>query len=243
MQPPSRGVEFVAGVRDQSPLLLGVAPFGFAFGAYAAESGISSAAAMAMSSIIFGGASQFVAARMIAASAPGVVIALAVWLVNLRHLLYSAAIAPRLDHLPVRWRAALAYLLTDEAYLIGARRFEAAGAAPFRHWYVLGTGLALWGCWQVTTAAGVAAGTAVPESWELEFSLPLTFIALVVPALRGRATMLAAAVAAGVAVAGYSWPYSTGLFAAALAGMAAGIAVSRRPGEDGAEPGSTQEVA
>jgi 4-azaleucine resistance transporter AzlC len=227
MPSPSRGAEFVAGARDQLPLLLGVAPFGMAFGAYAVERGISSPEAMAMSTVIFGGASQFVAVRLIASAEAGLIVVLAVWLVNLRHMLYSAAMAPRLERLPIRWRALLAYLLTDEAYVVGARRYDAGDAAPFRHWYVFGTGLALWACWQITTAIGVAAGTAVPESWELEFALPLTFIAIVVPALRDRDALIASVVAATVSVAAYTWPYSTGLFAAALAGMAAGMILSR----------------
>jgi 4-azaleucine resistance transporter AzlC len=229
MAPPSRLAEFVAGARDELPLLLGVAPFGLSFGAYAIEADISSPEAMAMSSIIFGGASQFVAVRLIAAGEVAAVVVFAVWLVNLRHVLYSAALAPVLEHLPVRWRALLAYLLTDEAYVVSASRYEREDDAPFRHWYVLGTGVALWVCWQLTTAIGVAAGNAVPSSWELEFALPLTFIAIVVPALRGRAPIAAAAVAAAVAVAGYTWPYSTGLFVAALAGIVAGILADRWP--------------
>lgn len=231
MPPPSRAREFITGIRDELPLLLGVAPFGLAFGAYAVERGISSPEAVAMSTIIFGGVSQFVAVRLIASAEVGIVVVLAVWLVNLRHMLYSAAIGPHLDHLPVRWRGPLAYLLTDEAYVIGARRYDHDDGAPFRHWYVLGAGVALWLCWQITTAIGIGAGSTVPESWDLEFSLPLTFIAIVVPALQNRAAIAAAGVAAAIAVAGYAWPYSTGLFVAALAGMAAGIAFDRREPE------------
>jgi 4-azaleucine resistance transporter AzlC len=228
MPAPSRRSELLAGARDQLPLLLGVAPFGLSFGAYAVERDISSPEAIAMSSVIFGGASQFVAARLIAASEPGIVVVLAVWLVNLRHVLYSAAIAPKLADISTGWRALIAYLLTDEAYVVGARRLDGEPRAPYRHWYVLGTGLALWICWQITTLIGVGAGRAIPEEWELEFALPLTFIAIAVPALRDRATIAAAGVAAAVAVAGNAWPYSTGLFCAALAGMAVGVTLDRR---------------
>jgi branched chain amino acid efflux pump len=221
--------EFLAGVRAELPLLLGVAPFGMAYGAYAIERGLASPLAMAMSSVIFGGASQLVAARLIAASEPGVIVVLAVWLVNLRHMLYSASLAPHLDHLPLRWRASIAYLLTDEAYAVGITRYR-GGGAPNGHWFVLGTGVALWICWQVTSALGVAAGTAVPASWELEFALPLTFIAIAVPAMRDRPSLGAALVASGVAVIGFDWPYSTGLFSAAIAGIAAGLLLQRTLG-------------
>jgi 4-azaleucine resistance transporter AzlC len=201
-----------------------------AYGAYAIEQGLSSPVAMAMSSVVFGGASQLVAARLIEAGEPGIIIVLAVWLVNLRHMLYSASLAPFAARLPLRWRAGIAYLLTDEAYAVGISRYGQGRDGPSAHWFVLGAGVALWVCWQVTSAIGVAAGAAVPESWELEFALPLTFIALIMPSLRDRPAIATALIAAGLAVAGYDWPYSSGLFAAAIAGIAAGVFIERLGG-------------
>jgi len=223
----SRRSEFAAGVRAQAPLLLGVAPFGTAYGAYAVQAGIGSGLAQAMSAIVFAGASQFVGVRLISQGVPAAVIVLTVLLVNLRHVLYSASLAPHVEHLGRRWRWLLAYLLTDEAYATAAARYGRGDAAPHGHWFFFGTGLTLWAAWQASTAAGVFVGTAVPESWSLDFALPLTFIALVVPMLSGRPAVLAAGVAGVVAAAGFRWPYGVGLIAAALAGMAAGMALDR----------------
>jgi branched chain amino acid efflux pump len=223
----TRGSEFAAGVRAQLPLLLGVAPFGMAYGAYAVKSGLSPALAESMSAIVFGGASQFVAVRLIADSVPGAIIVLTVALVNLRHLLYSAALAPHVEHLERRWRWLLAYLLTDEAYAVAVTRYRRPDASPYRHWFFFGAALALWTIWQVTTGVGVAVGTAVPDSWALDFALPLTLIALIVPALTDRPALAAAAVAAVVAVVGFRWPYGTGLIAAATAGIVAGATLER----------------
>ena len=230
MPSPSRRSEFLAGVRAQAPLLLGVTPFGMAYGAYAVKSGLSSGLAQAMSAIIFGGASQLVASRLIAQSVPGAVIVLTVLLVNLRHMLYSAALAPHVEHLERRWRWLLAYLLTDEAYATAITRYRRGDAAAYGHWFFLGTGLALWTAWQISTAIGVFVGAAVPDSWSLDFALPLTFIALLVPALTGRPAIVAAAVAGCVAVLGYHWPYGTGLLSAAVAGMLAGMVADRALG-------------
>jgi 4-azaleucine resistance transporter AzlC len=227
--------EFVAGVRAQLPLLLGVAPFGMAYGAYAVETGLAAGLAQAMSVIVFGGASQFVAVQLIGSGVPAAIVVLAASLVNLRHMLYSASLAPYLDHLAARWRWLLAYLLTDEAYAMAIRRYREAGDGPHPHWFFLGTGLALWATWQVTTAAGVLVGTAVPESWSLDFALPLTFLALLLPALKGRPAIVAAAVAGTIAVGGHRWPYATGLIAAAVAGIAAAVIVARAAGEDASE--------
>jgi 4-azaleucine resistance transporter AzlC len=224
---PSRRSEFIAGVRDQVPLLLGVTPFGLAYGAYAVETGLDVVLAMSMSCIVFGGASQFVATDLIAQGTPGIVIVLTVALVNLRHMLYSAALAPYVEHLAVRWRSLLAYLLTDEAYAVANQHYEREGVTPSAHWYFLGTGIALWVCWQVSTAIGLAVGTAVPESWQLDFALPLTFLAIVVPQVNDRAVLCGVVVAAALAIVGHEWSYGTGLLLASVAGIVVGFTIER----------------
>ena len=156
-------------MRGQLPLLLGVAPFGMAFGAYAIETGLSGGMTQAMSSMIFGGASQFVAVQLIASGVPGAMIVLAVLVVNARHMLYSASLAPHVAHLDARWRWLLAYLLTDEAYAVGMQRYGRDDESPRKHWFFFGAGFALWSTWQVTTAAGIVLGAALPDSWSLDF--------------------------------------------------------------------------
>ncbi|MEN9936367.1 MAG: hypothetical protein RLZZ387_2946 [Chloroflexota bacterium] len=219
--------EFFAGARDQLPILLGVAPFGAIYGVLALSAGLSPAAAQAMSAIVFAGSSQFVGAGLFAAATPWPVIVLTTLVINLRHALYSASLAPHLAHLPARWKLPLAYLLTDEAYAVTIRRYREPGGPGERHWYLLGTALALWLTWQLSTAVGVFLGAQVPAGWGLDFALPLTFIALLVPTLKDRPTLLAALVAAAVALLGAGLPYKLGLMAAACAGIAAGVAASR----------------
>ena len=219
--------EFLAGARAQIPLLVGVAPFGMAYGAYAVKAGLSYGLAQAMSAIIFGGASQFVAVRLISESVPDAIVVLTVLLVNARHMLYSASLAPYVAHLNKRWRWLLAYLLTDEAYATTVVHYRTLDqpSREHAHWYFLGTALALWTTWQITTAIGVFVGTAVPDSWSLDFALPLTFLAILVPALKDRPALAAALVAGVVAVVGFRWPYGTGLLTAMIVGMTAGIVV------------------
>ena len=232
MQHPSRTSEFFAGIRGQLPLLLGVAPFGTAYGAYAIETGLSGGLTQAMSSIVFGGASQFVAVQLIASGVPGGMIVLAVLLVNLRHMLYSASVAPHVDHLASRWRWLLAYLLTDEAYAVGMQRYSRDDESPSKHWFFFGAGFALWTTWQATTVIGIVLGAAVPESWSLDFALPLTFIALLTPVLTTRPAFAAAGVAGVIAVAGFGWPYGTELIIAIAGGLVAGVFVARLLGKE-----------
>ncbi len=224
MSTPRR--EFLAGCRAEAPILLGVAPFGMIYGVLALSAGLDALPAQAMSSVIFAGSAQLVATQLIRVAAPPAVLVLTVFVVNLRHALYSASLAPHLKHLGPGWKALLSYLLTDEAFAVIAARLARDGdgpASPHRHWYFLGAGFTLWACWQVSTAAGVFLGAQVPARWSLDFTLALTFIALVFPALKDRAALAAALAAGALALLATGLPYKLGLVVAALVGIVAGL--------------------
>jgi 4-azaleucine resistance transporter AzlC len=221
----SARTEFLSGIKDIAPILLGAFPFGMIYGALAIEAGLSPLMAQAMSSIVFAGSAQVIMTELIDNSAPLLIIFVTACLVNLRHVLYSASLAPYIQALPRRWKGAFAYLLTDEAYAVGITGYQAATEPRQKHWYMLGAALALWSTWQISTAVGVFLGGQIPPSWSLDFALPLTFIVLVVPALTDRAS-IAAALAAGIAaLAAGSLPLNLGLLVAATAGMLAGLGV------------------
>ena len=220
--------EFWNGARDELPILLGVIPFGLIFGALAINAHLSIVAAQAMSSIIFAGSAQFIAAQMIGAGASAVVIVVVVFVVNLRHALYSASLAPHIKHLDTVWKMLLAYLLTDEAYVVTITHYNQDSDPTYKHWYFFGAGLTLWSCWQTSTALGIFIGARLPQNWPLSFALPLTFIALVVPALKDRASVAAAVVAALVGLLAINFPYKTGLLLAALVGILTGLWIEGR---------------
>ena len=219
---------FLDGVRAEFPLLVGVFPFGMIYGALALNAGLSKLASQFMSSIVFAGSSQFVTTQLVHNSAPGFVIILTIAVVNLRHMLYSASLAPYLKDLSLKWKIILSYFLTDEAYAPSILNYEKEGITPTGHWFLLGAGFSLWFIWQTSTALGIFLGTAIPESWSLDFALPLTFIAMVVPALKNR-PMIAASISAGVvALMAYSLPFKLGLILAALTGIAVGAIMEGR---------------
>jgi 4-azaleucine resistance transporter AzlC len=225
----SPSTEFALGVRDVAPILLGVIPFGMIYGVLALAAGLPAGIAQAMSAVVFAGSAQFLAVKLIGSGAPAVVVILTAFVVNLRHALYSASVAPRLTRLSPLWKGLLAYLLTDEAYAVSITHYNAPiepgllKESPHQHWYFLGAGLALWGSWQLSTAVGIFLGAQVPASWSLDFTLALTFIALVVPNILDRPSAVAALAAGVTAMLGYTFPYKLGLVAAALVGIAAGI--------------------
>jgi 4-azaleucine resistance transporter AzlC len=222
--PPGR--EFLGGVRDQLPLLLGVVPFGLIFGALAVSAGVPTLAAQAFSLVIFAGSAQFIAATMVGGGAPPGVIVVTILIVNLRHALYSASLAPHLARLPRRWKLALSWLLTDEAFAIASARYG-RGSLAHAHWYLLGTGMTLWASWQVSTTLGIALGARLPENLPLDFALPLTFLALLRPTLVDPPSWAAAAAGGLLAVGLAGLPFKLGLVAASLMAIGIGLAVQR----------------
>jgi 4-azaleucine resistance transporter AzlC len=213
---------FWAGVRAEIPLLIGVFPFGMIYGALALDAGLSKLASQMMSSMVFAGSAQFITTQLVRDSAPGIVIVLTIAVVNLRHILYSASLAPYLASLSTRWKILLSYLLTDEAYAPTILQYEKDGVQPTVHWFLLGAGLALWFTWQVSTALGIFLGAAIPDSWSLDFALPLTFIAMMIPMLKNRPAVAASLSAGLVALTASSLPYGLGLILAALVGIVVG---------------------
>jgi 4-azaleucine resistance transporter AzlC len=216
------------GIEAEFPLLVGVFPFGMIYGAAALRAGLMPALALSMSSIVFAGSAQFLTAELIQDAAPALVIVLTIGIVNLRHVLYSASVAPYMRHLSMRWKSLLAYLLTDEAYAAVIVHYEKAGITPTGHWFFLGAGASLWLTWQVSTALGIMLDAIIPESWPLGFALPLTFIAMLVPMLRDKAIVTAALSAGAVALLAAGLPYQLGLVLAALVGIGVGVLMERK---------------
>jgi 4-azaleucine resistance transporter AzlC len=226
--PPTPRREFLAGARDQLPLLLGVVPFGLIFGALAVAAGIPALEAQAFSFFIFAGSAQFVAIGLVAGQTPALLIVATILVVNLRHMLYSAALGPHVQRLPLRWKVPLAWLLTDEAFATASLRYRREERQN-AHWYFFGTGLTLWAAWQLSTLAGIALGARVPGSWSLDFALPLTFLAILVPQVRDRPSLAAALVAGVLGVVLGGMPLKLGLMVSIVLGVAVGALLELRP--------------
>ncbi len=224
------------GIKAEIPIVIGVVPFGMIYGVLGLAAGLTPLQAQAMSSIVFAGSAQFLASQLISAGSPLPVLWLTTAIVNLRHALYSTALGPDLQHLTRRWRWLLAYLLTDEAYAATAVHYgNKQIPLAHKHYFFLGAGLTLWGSWQLSTAVGILLGTQIPPNWGLDFTLALTFIAIVVPTLKDRPNAMAALSAGVVAVLTFSWPYKLGLMTAALIGIGVGIWLENRQSKACAE--------
>jgi len=204
-------------------MLIGIVPFGIVCGIGAIAAGASPIAALAMSMIMFSGAAQIIAVQLLAAGAPFAVILLSCLVVSLRLVMYSAAMAPYLRPLDHRWRGLLSFLLTDQAFAGTLQRFRNSDDVRANASYFLGSGALLWVTWQIATLAGIVAGQVIPASWQLDFVVPLCFLAVLVPLLRNRVSILVFAVATVAVIALDSIPLRLSLICAGSLAIAAGV--------------------
>jgi predicted branched-subunit amino acid permease len=220
---PNARSEFLAGCRDIAPVLVGTVPFGFVAGVAAVGAGMTPLQGIALSFFAFSGIAQLVVAQLVAAQSPVLLTLAAALVVSLRFLMYSAALSPHVAHLPRPWRVLIAYLMTDQMFAMGTQRDVISGEPHHRHYRLLGIGITLYAVWQASVIAGAVAGAQVPAAWSLDFVVTLTFLVLLVPALRTRADLAAAVVAGAVALLAAGLPYRLSLVVASLVGIGAGF--------------------
>lgn len=221
----TRRQEFLSGVRDTFPLLLGAAPFGLIYGALAVASGLSSGATMAMSALVYAGSAQFVAVGLVAARTPTLIIILTTFVVNLRHMLYSATLLSYLKPLPPRWRIPLAFWLTDETFAVTVHRYYKDDPSALKHWYQLGSSIAMYVNWQLWCFLGLVLGDTIPDAsgWGLDVAMPIAFIGMLIPFVRNRAVAISVLAAGASSVLTVGVPYKLGIMASTVIGVLAGL--------------------
>ena len=170
----------VRGSIDVLPLLIPVVPFGIIFGAIGIELGFGPYVTYATSIIIFSGASQIVFFQLLSAGASSIVAITSSSVISTRHLLYGAVVNQYLSNLSIYWKIGLSYILTDQAFAVSNEYFKKNKRDKFKHYYLLGAGITLWVTWQLTTIVGILLGSIVPEELGLTFTIPLTFLALLI---------------------------------------------------------------
>jgi 4-azaleucine resistance transporter AzlC len=216
---------------DSLGIMVSASGFGLVYGLSARAAGFSPVEAGAMSLLVFAGASQFVAVGYVVGGLSWLGIVLLTAFLNARHMLYSAALAPYLTGTPRLQRAAMAHVLTDEAFALAIAHFRRIGRADVRG-YWLGAILSTFIPWNVATLVGVTIGGSIPDParFGLDVIFPAAMGGLAVGLITGRRELVAAVVGAVVGVAvGLAWDPAAGIIAGGLIGPVVGMAV--RPGE------------
>lgn len=232
----------VAGVKTLLPLTPGVVPFGLVTGVMAIEMGMTPTTVMGMTLLFYSGTAQIAALQLISNNVFALTIILTALVINLRFLMYSASLAPYLHHLPRRWTWPLSYMLADQSYAVSVLKLSSGELGRHAHYYYAGATVTMWATWQLSVLAGIYLSAGIPPEWSLEFTVPLSFLALLIPSIRNSPALVAALVGGVVGVLAIDMPFNLGLVTASLCGILAGLATERwrpvRPaaGTDAKEP-------
>jgi len=229
MTHPTRRQEFLAGMKDTIPMIIGAIPFGIIFGALAVtgDNPLTPTAAMGMSLFVFAGSAQFIGMGLYSQGIGLLLIVFTTFIVNLRHALYAASLAPYMRHVGHNWLLPLGFWLTDETYAVVINRFQEHPDNRYRHWYYFGSAIWMYVNWQLCTVIGIVAGQNLGDAtqWGLDFAMVVTFIGIVVPLIVNRPMLVCAVVAAVVSLLTYPLPNRLGYMAGGLAGIIAGYIV------------------
>lgn len=224
MTTSSRNSAYRQGIFDASPFILVIIPFASLFGVLATEAGLNVFETMAFSIVVIAGAAQFTALQLLQENVPTAIVLISALAVNLRMAMYSASLTPYIGAAPLWQRALCAYLTVDQSYVVGVAKFEAEPdmTVSERVSYFFGAVTPIVPLWYLFTLLGALLGTRIPDSWALDFAIPIAFLAMIAPMFRTVPHIVAALVAVVVALLAASIPYSLGLIIAGLAGMIAG---------------------
>jgi 4-azaleucine resistance transporter AzlC len=224
---PSRAA-FFSGMRDQIPIIFGMLPFGMIAGAAPVASGMDPWLAMAMNVIIYAGAAQLAAISLMAQHVPMPIVVTTALVVNLRFVMYSAALAPYFAKFSTPRKWLFSYLIVDHGFALLTAKYKPDDPPELIEAYYGGITLTMWTTWQMAVGLGILLGTRVPPGWSLDFTIPLVFLALVLPSLTSRAHWCAAGAASVMAIFTQSMPLKLGLISAAAVGIIVGTLLDTR---------------
>jgi predicted branched-subunit amino acid permease len=224
MTATTRKTAYRQGIVDAAPFILVIIPFASLFGVLATEAGLNVVETMAFSVVVIAGAAQFTALQLMQENVPTAIVLISALAVNLRMAMYSAALTPYIGAAPLWQRALCAYVTVDQSYVVGVSKFERDPemSVAARVAYFLGAVTPIVPLWYGFTLVGALLGTQIPDSWALDFAIPITFLAMIAPMFRTMAHVVAALVAVVAALLTAGVPYSLGLVISGVIGMIAG---------------------
>lgn len=229
--------DFLRGLQRSVPIIISAMPFALLFGALAIDNGLSVGQAVLMSATIFAGASQMVGIELFGHNAAPWVIAFSIFVVNLRHLLYSATSGRRMRAFTPVQRAIAFFFMTDPHFAETEREAERLGGFSFP--WCLGLGLGVYLSWVAETALGAVFGKLIPDPrvWGIDFLLTIYFLGLVM-GFRKRAFWLpvvlvsAAASVLAYRTVGSPWHVSLGALVGVIFAAAFGVQPGAKDGRD-----------
>lgn len=221
---------FSKGFKAMLPITTGVIPFGAVMGTVTAEAQLSFAQSTAMNIFVFAGAAQLAAVELMTKHTASVVVIATGLIINLRFLLYSAAMVPFVRNESFPLKLLSAYCITDQNYAVmSAHQKEFRDNHDAIRFY-LGASLAMYLAWQLSVVGGYIFGNFAPSSWALDYAVPVSFVALVVPTIKNRIYLVVAAFSSVVSLCLSFLPFKIGLIITSLLAIGLGILLTRKKG-------------
>jgi predicted branched-subunit amino acid permease len=212
--------------RDAFAVAPGMVPFGIALGVTIATTGFGDLAGLLGGPAVYGGSAQLTAVTLLDQGVALVALVISAVIVNMRLMLYSAALAPRFRHQPRWFRWIAPHFIIDQTYLLASARGELSPGEFRRYWGWLGGFVLV--IWTSAIGIGIALAPVLPEMPHLVFVGTAMFLGMLMPRLVSRPTVAAAMAGCVAAILVGSMVPELGIVAGAMAGVAAGMAVSRR---------------
>jgi predicted branched-subunit amino acid permease len=206
---------FFKGFWSTIPIITGVIPFGAVVGTVCAEINLSFVQVLSMDFLVYAGAAQLAAVDLMSRHAAGLVVVLTGLVINLRFLLYSAALSPSLKDSSFFTKLFCSWTLTDQSYAVMSAHKDKLHSHNETVQFYIGTAVCMLIAWHLSVAAGFIFGNFAPASWALEYAVPLSFVALVIPTLKNRTYVFVAVFSSLISILLYQMPYRTGLIATA----------------------------
>jgi predicted branched-subunit amino acid permease len=217
---------FREAVKASAGTMLGIFAWGLVTGMAMVKSGLTLWQALGMTLLVFAGSAQLAALPLIAADVPLWVIFVTALVVNLRFVIFSAALAPHFAHLPWHRRLWHAYFTADLTMGIFPLRFSAStvNEPAGKVGYFNGIAYPNWFAWQGGSVLGILLASQIPQSWGIGFAGTLALLAIMIPLTANLAALAGVVVAGATAVLAAGLPYRLGLLLAVILGMAAAMA-------------------
>jgi predicted branched-subunit amino acid permease len=221
-----------AGALAMLPAMPANAAWALVTGIAMAQSGLPLGQGVGLSLIAYAGSAQLAALPLLVAGAPAWITVLTALMVNLRFVIYSAALSRTFRVLPLRERLGLGYFIGDISFVLYMRAEGDQPGPAARAGYFLGLSLVLYLVWHLASLVGLIAAASIPREWGLDFAGLLALVALLAPMLASRPALVGSAVAAVLATALRAWPFRLGLVVAIIAGIASAVLVDGRAGAE-----------
>ena len=218
---------FREGFKACAPTMPGIFAWGMVTGMAMMKSGLTLWQALGMAFIVFAGSAQLASVPLIAANVPISVVFITALVVNLRFVIFAAAVGPHFAHLPWYKRLWHGYFNADITMGLFPQRFpaETMFRTEGKVGFFTGIGYPNWFAWQAGSVAGILLASQIPESWGIGFAGTLALLAVAIPLTINTAALAGVVVASITAVAAAGLPYRLGLLLAVILGMAAAMIV------------------